>query len=91
MAPPNLRHSASDDVIGELSDTVGRLTGFISDGIFPPRPPDQPDFTWVQCQFCNPDGVGHGSARERWERQRHDPALTDFLALVEPDVAEEGA
>lgn len=76
-----------DRVIGALTDTVDRLTGLINDGLFPPRPPDTPDFTWVQCHFCNPDGVGHGSARERWERQRHDPALADFLTLVEPDVA----
>ena len=49
--------------------------------------PDKPDFTWVQCAYCNPDGIGHGDNRDRWERKRHDPVLKDYLALVEPEFA----
>lgn len=80
-----------DAVVDTLSRTVGQLTAFISQGHFPPRPPEAPDFAWVQCRFCNPDGIGHGAARERWERQRHDPALADFLRLAEPDAVRRDA
>ena len=49
------------------------------------RRPEAPDFAWVQCAYCNPDGLGHGEVRERWERKRHDPALRELVALIEPE------
>ncbi|TNU76519.1 PD-(D/E)XK nuclease family protein [Miniimonas arenae] len=66
---------------------VGTLVDSVAAGILPPVPPEKPDFSWVQCWYCNPDGLGHGEARERWERQRHDPALRAFLTLTDPDAA----
>jgi ATP-dependent helicase/nuclease subunit B len=38
----------------------------------------------VQCHFCNPDGVGHGEARRRWELIKTDERLTRLVALIEP-------
>ena len=40
----------------------------------------------MQCEYCNPDGIGHGENRERWERKRLDPELAELVALIEPDV-----
>ncbi|MGC0252482.1 hypothetical protein [Pseudactinotalea sp. Z1748] len=76
-------------VIDALAATVELLTESISAGLFPPRPPQTPDFMWVQCPYCNPDGIGHATARERWERQRHDPDLAHLVALLEPEALED--
>ena len=63
------------------------LVDGIATGLFPARAPDQPDFGWVQCAYCNPDGLGHRAARDRWERRRADPLLHWYVALVEPPDA----
>jgi ATP-dependent helicase/nuclease subunit B len=73
---------------GELEQTyaatVGVLARSIASGLYPARPPEGPDFAWVQCPYCNPDGIGHGDARSRYERKRHDPALRELIGLVDP-------
>jgi len=66
--------------------TLEVLVHSIRDGLFPPRPPATLDFAWVQCPYCNPDGIGHGEARRHWERIKHDPRLSTLVALIEPDT-----
>jgi hypothetical protein len=44
---------------------------------------------WVQCSYCNPDGLGHSEVRARWERKRHDPTLERLVRLIDPVVYEE--
>lgn len=66
------------------ADAIGALATSIASGAFPARAPDGPDFFWVQCPYCNADGIGHGEVRERWERKRHDPTLAALVQLVEP-------
>ena len=41
----------------------------IAAGLLPAAAPEAADFPWVQCAYCNPDGLGHGGSAERWERQ----------------------
>ena len=67
--------------------TVGLLVSSMASGAFPQRAPEQADFKWVQCPYCNPDGLGHGAVRERWEAKRLAPELAAYTALVEPDAA----
>ena len=71
------------------ADTLRVLVDSVRTGLFPQRPPDQPDFARVQCEYCNPDGLGHGEARARWEQTRTDPALAELTALIDPVVAED--
>ena len=66
--------------------TLSVIVGSIAAGLFPPKAPDKPDFAWTQCEYCNPDGIGHAENRERWERKRHDPVLRDLVMLIEPDA-----
>jgi ATP-dependent helicase/DNAse subunit B len=66
--------------------TVGLLVSSMAAGVFPPRAPKDADFRWVQCPYCNPDGLGHGAVRERWEAKRLTPELEAYTALVEPDA-----
>jgi hypothetical protein len=64
--------------------TVGLLVSSMGSGAFPQRAPEQADFRWVQCPYCNPDGLGHGAVRERWEKKRLAPELAAYTGLVEP-------
>ena len=68
--------------------TVGLLATSLANGVFPPRAPEKADFRsdWVQCAYCNPDGLGHAAPRRQWEAMRLDPALAAYTGLVEPDV-----
>ena len=62
------------------------LTTGIRDGRFIARPPASDDFAWVQCAFCNPDGVGYGHVRGASERKRTDAALANLFALLDPSA-----
>ena len=76
-----------DELEARYSAAVGTLVDSIAAGQFPAIAPDEPDFAWVKCPYCNPDGLGHAEQRERWERQRHDPVLSELIALVDPLAA----
>jgi CRISPR/Cas system-associated exonuclease Cas4 (RecB family) len=78
----------------ELRDRYGAAVGVLADGIaagvFPQKPPANPDFGGrVECPFCNPDGLGHGEARSRYERKRFSPVFNAVRSLV--DAAAVGA
>lgn len=77
----------TDEVQATYAATVGLLVSSMAAGAFPQRAPKDADFKWVQCPFCNPDGLGHGAVRERWEAKRLGPELAAYTALVEPDAA----
>ncbi|MBA3309618.1 MAG: PD-(D/E)XK nuclease family protein, partial [Nocardioidaceae bacterium] len=66
------------------AETLGTLVEGIASGHFPAKAPAGADFAWVQCNYCNPDGIGHGEVRERWERKRHDPVLAQLVGLIDP-------
>jgi RecB family exonuclease len=73
---------------GDVEDAFTAAVTVIADGIagglFPHRPPDDDGYAgYVPCRFCDPDGLGSGAHRERWERKRSDPRLAGYVALVE--------
>ena len=68
----------------EYAETLDVIVQSMANGLFPAKAPEVPDFAWVQCPFCNPDGIGHGEVRERWESKRNDPSLRDLVDLIEP-------
>jgi RecB family exonuclease len=78
----------TDAVQRRYSETVGLLVRSLANGVFPERAPEKPDFRlgWVQCPYCNPDGLGHNGVRRRWEAKRGAPELVDYTSLVEPDA-----
>jgi ATP-dependent helicase/nuclease subunit B len=76
----------TDKVEQTYADTVGLIAKSIAGGVFPQRAPAEPDFRWVQCPYCNPDGLGHGDVRKRWETMRLEPELLAYTGLVEPEA-----
>ncbi|MFC6159354.1 PD-(D/E)XK nuclease family protein [Kribbella jiaozuonensis] len=71
-------------------DTLDVIVSSIAAGYFPPKAPEVPDFLWVQCPYCNPDGIGHSEVRARWDRKRHDPVLERLVRLIDPTALEAG-
>jgi RecB family exonuclease len=68
--------------------TLAVIADGIAGGLFPHRPPKDDGWAgYIECPYCDPDGVGVNEHRDRWERKRHDPRLAAYLALVEPDAA----
>ena len=65
-------------------DTLDVIVSSIAAGHFPAKAPEVPDFLWVQCHYCNPDGLGHSEVRTRWERKRNDPGLERLVRLIDP-------
>ncbi len=72
------------DVEGTYLAVLDVLVEGMASGLFLARAPAEPDFAWVQCPYCNPDGLGHQAVRDRWEIQRDDPLLRRYVSLVEP-------
>jgi ATP-dependent helicase/nuclease subunit B len=58
----------------------------IAAGLFPHRPPKDDGYAgFIECEYCDPDGLGTKEHRARWARKRYDPRLDAYLQLVEPD------
>lgn len=74
----------ADDVETAYARALDVLVRSISDGLFPLKAPEGADFAYVQCPYCNPDGIGHSENRERWERKRADAALRELITLIDP-------
>jgi ATP-dependent helicase/nuclease subunit B len=74
------------DLEATYAETLSVLARSIGAGLFPLKAPEQPDFAWVQCPYCNPDGIGHADNRARWEQKRLDPGLADLVGLINPEA-----
>ena len=73
----------------EVDQACGEALTVIADGIagglFPHRPPEGDSWAgFIECPYCDTDGLGVKELRDRWERKRHDPRLARYLALVDP-------
>jgi hypothetical protein len=66
--------------------TIGTLVTSIATGLFPPKPPEKPAFGFVECEYCDPDGMGHGELRRSYERKRGDPVLRELIDLIDPEA-----
>ncbi len=77
----------TDDVVARLLAALRVIADGIGDGLFPMRPPDGPSWnSYIECVFCDPDGLGTSDLFRQWERIRTNPMLRDYLAAVDPDA-----
>ncbi|MFW3171372.1 PD-(D/E)XK nuclease family protein [Geodermatophilus sp. CPCC 206100] len=79
----------TEDVEQVYARTLQTIVTGIRDGLFPARPPEKDDYAFVQCAYCNPDGIGHGQARTRWLITKRDPRLAELVSLIEPLPADD--
>ena len=76
-----------DEVWARVTEDLGSVVAGIEDGWFPQQP-KRPGFSlWVDCPFCEPDGLGTADAWERWEHKQGDPRLQRWFG--EERVADE--
>ncbi|WP_156165529.1 PD-(D/E)XK nuclease family protein [Demequina rhizosphaerae] len=78
-----------DHVVAELAHFVGAYADGIRGGVFPQRPPASDDRSWVQCEYCNPDGRGYAAVRRANDRKAADPVLAALFGALERKTDEE--
>ena len=70
------------------AETLAIIADGMAAGLFPHRPPAQDGWgDYVECRFCDPDGLGVNERRDQWTRKRNDPRLAAYLRLVDPEAA----
>lgn len=72
------------EVLAHVSATVGQVVANIEAGVFPHYPAARSSSSFVECPYCDPDGLGVADLRRQLEKKRGSPALQRFLDLVEP-------
>lgn len=77
----------TDAVVEQLKRVLRVVVDGIEGGLFPMRPPAGASYGgYIECVFCDPDGLGASDHFREWERIRTDPALRDYLAAVDPEA-----
>jgi ATP-dependent helicase/DNAse subunit B len=68
-----------------LDDALLVIIDGIEAGMFVDRPPE-PDWRatqgWIECAYCDPDGLGTADRHRDWTRKLGAPELAEYLALV---------
>jgi hypothetical protein len=81
-------YQLTPQVQADVGWAVTEIADGISAGIFPARPPATPNYVWVDCWYCSPDGLSTAEARRDWERKRSDPLLARYVHLAEPEAVD---
>lgn len=78
-------YDVTDEVLQRTSAVLGAIVEGIETGVFPPRPGVHTSTRFfIECDACDPDGLGTTELRRQWERKRHDPAMAGYAQLAEP-------
>ena len=68
-------------VLARVGATVWRIVSGIESGVFPSAPHSDDAARWVECPYCDPDGLGTADLVRQLARKRGDPA---FRLLLDP-------
>jgi len=83
-------YTVSPTVLERVASTLSRMVRGIERGVFPPNPTAVSTSPWVDCPYCDPDGLGVADLRRQIERKRDDPELSVFFDLTEGRVSDHG-
>jgi RecB family exonuclease len=75
-------YGVDGDVLARVGQALGTVDALIGRGVFPAVPTAELFLPFVECPFCDPDGLGAGDRRREWERKRHAPELDDLRELL---------
>jgi hypothetical protein len=75
----------TDEVLANVGHAMGTIVAGIERGLFPPHPGEPTTSPWVDCPYCDPDGLGVAELRRHWDRKVDDPAMAPYLHLIDPD------
>ena len=65
--------------------TVASIISGIESGLFPAHPATPQFRPWVDCHFCEPDGLGLSHQYSDWMRKSGDPELLPYLEITGED------
>jgi hypothetical protein len=77
-------YSVTPAVLAHVGETLGTVVKGIEAGVFPHHPTASSTTPWVECAFCDPDGMGVAEERRQFERKQADPAMATFVKLAQP-------
>jgi hypothetical protein len=72
-------------VLDHVGETIGAMVDGIEAGCFPSFPTQNDATPWVECAFCDPDGMGVADLRRQFNRKLADPAMGPFIQFVIED------
>ena len=78
-------YDIDERVMSRFDEVLKIIIEGIGAGLFPANPPKGHYQFFVECPYCDPDGLGTLEKRREWERKRLDPALDPYLTLAEPE------
>jgi ATP-dependent helicase/nuclease subunit B len=76
-------YEVDDDVDEIFLATVRIIVDGIEAGLFVARPPAPGPSPWVECPYCDPDGLGTAGVWREWERKYAAPELAGYRVLLE--------
>jgi ATP-dependent helicase/nuclease subunit B len=77
-------YSVTPDVLQRVGQTVGVMVAGIEAGVFTHYPTASSTTPFIECPFCDPDGLGVTDLRRQFDHKQSDPALAGFLGLAGP-------
>jgi hypothetical protein len=64
-----------DEVLGTFRTLLAAVADAHDHGVMPMRPTvPSTRLHWVDCAWCDPDGLGHSDRYRDWQRKSHDHA-----------------
>jgi RecB family exonuclease len=77
-------YAVTRDVMAKVTASLALMADGIERGVFISRPTEVSSSPFVECDSCDPDGLGTIELRRAWERKRADPALRAYSDFAEP-------
>lgn len=78
-------YAVDDAVLATFDGVLRTIVDGIEAGCFPARPSPPGPRPFVDCPYCDPDGLGTADRWREWERKQGDPALAPYRALFTSD------
>jgi RecB family exonuclease len=82
-------YAVDEAVDATFRDTVRAIVDGIEAGVFVANPPPPGPRPFVECVYCDPDGMGTAERWREWERKYGAPELDGYRALLEGDDGDE--
>ena len=79
-----LGYAVTPAVLAHIGETLQAMVNGIEAGVFPPYPTAQSTSPWVECPYCDPDGMGVAELRRQYEHKQADSAMDPFVNFAHP-------
>ena len=81
-------YTLDDRIWAQVGQDLALVVDGIESGFFPARAEPPAWRPFVDCEYCEPDGLGTAVRWAEWERKRHDPRLARWFGDRHEDGSE---